>query len=141
MTRRRFYLSTGKDRGPEIEWIVRRLQAEGWERTFDWGAALGQSPDNYAEVAAAELDGVRDADVLVALLPGGYGTHVEMGYALALKKPVILHAPDQETLATPYPCIFHYHADVKLFVSSPIDIDGILSFMRESVEQSSEPTM
>jgi hypothetical protein len=30
---------------------------------------------------------VRDADVLIVLLPGGYGTHVEIGAALALEKP------------------------------------------------------
>ena len=49
-------------------------------------------PDGYADTALAEIAAVREADVLVVLLPGGYGTHVEIGAALALGKPVILHA-------------------------------------------------
>jgi Nucleoside 2-deoxyribosyltransferase len=74
------------------------------------------SSDEYGKIALAELKGVRDADVLVVMLPGGFGTHVEIGAALALGKPVIVHAPDRKTLATPYPCVFHYHPRVKLFV-------------------------
>jgi len=56
------------------------------------------------------------------LLPGGYGTHVEIGAALALGKPVILHAPDRKTLDSPYPCPFHHHPNVKLLISEEIDI-------------------
>ena len=77
----------------------------------------------------AELAAVRDADILIVLLPGGFGTHVEIGAALALGKPVILHAPDRKTLDTPYPCIFHYHPGVKLLVSEVLDIDQILACM------------
>jgi hypothetical protein len=77
------------------------LKAHGWERTFDW-TDQDYGPERYADVALAELAGVRDADVLIVLLPGGYGTHVEIGAALALGKPVILHAPDRKTLETPY---------------------------------------
>ena len=69
---------------------------------------------------------MRDADVLLVLLPGGYGTHVEIGVALALEKPVILHAPNRETLAAPYPCIFHYHPGVTLLVSEILDVDAVL---------------
>jgi nucleoside 2-deoxyribosyltransferase len=61
------------------------------------------------------------------LLPGEYGTHVEIGAALALGKPVILHAPDQKTLDTPYPCAFHYHPGVKLLISEVLDVDAILA--------------
>ena len=77
----------------------------------------------------AEMAAVREADVLVVLLPGGYGTHVEIGAALALGKPVILHAPDRKTLDAPYPCVFHYHPRVKLLVSEVLDVDEVLACM------------
>ena len=76
----------------------------------------------YSEIALKELKGVEEADVLIVLLPGGYGTHVEIGAALARGKPVILHAPDRKTLDSPYPCPFHYHPNVKLLISEEIDI-------------------
>ena len=70
-----------------------------------------------------------EADVLIVLLPGGHGTHVEIGAALALGKPVILHAPDRKTLDAPYPCPFHYHPKVKLLVSEDMDVEAVLACM------------
>jgi hypothetical protein len=61
------------------------------------------------------------------MLPDGFGTHVEIGAALALGKPVILHAPDRKTLETPYPCVFHYHPGVKILISEVPDVDAILA--------------
>ena len=126
---KRFYFSTRKDRGAEAGALLAALKARGWERTFDWNEHRGSRTEQYADLAVAELTGVRDADVLIVLLPGGFGTHVEIGAALALGKPVILHAPDQKTLETPYPCIFHHHPGVTLLISESIDVDVLLTCM------------
>jgi len=123
---KRFYLATRKDRSEQAASLLEALKARGWERTFVWTAQDETTTDGYGEVALKELAGVREADVLIVLLPGGYGTHVEIGAALALGKPVILHAPDHKTLETPYPCIFHYHPGVKILVSKDLDVDVIL---------------
>ena len=80
-------------------------------------------------MADQELEAVKNADVLIVLLPGGFGTHVEIGAALALGKPVILHAPDYETLNKPYRCVFHYHPRVKLIVSDLITPETILAVL------------
>jgi len=124
---KRFYLATRKDRSNEANELSHALQAQGWERTYKWTALDPMKTDDFAEVALKEIAGVRDADVLIVLLPGGFGTHVEIGAALALGKPVILLAPDQKTLETPYRCIFHYHPAVKLLVSETVDIAAILA--------------
>jgi nucleoside 2-deoxyribosyltransferase len=124
---KRFYLSTQKDRASQAEALLEALKAEGWERTFDWVGQGNIGPDRYADTATAELQGVREADVVIVLLPGGRGTHVEIGAALALGKPVILHSPDRETLDTPYPCVFHYHPLVKLLVSETLLVDAVLA--------------
>src|ERR1035437_6720519 len=124
-----FYLSTRKDRSAQAAALLEALAARGWERTLDWTDQSNVGPDGYSDTALAEIAAVRAADALVVLLPGGYGTHVEIGAALALGKPVILHAPDRKTLDTPYPCIFHYHPGVKLLVSEVLDIDQILACM------------
>jgi nucleoside 2-deoxyribosyltransferase len=128
---KRFYLATRKDRSEQAAPLLEALKAQGWERTFIWTALDEASTDGYGEVAQKELAGVRDADVLIVLLPGGFGTHVEIGAALALDKPVILHAPDRETLEKPYPCIFHHHPGVTLLVSETPEVDTILACMSE----------
>lgn len=66
---------------------------------------------------------------LVTRKDGGYGTHVDIGAALALGKPVILHVPDRKTLDMPYPCIFHYHPLIKLLVSEVLNIHEVLACM------------
>jgi nucleoside 2-deoxyribosyltransferase len=130
---KRFYLATRKDRGNEADALSAELKAHGWERTYTWTALDPAKTDDFAEVALKEIAGVRDADVLIVLLPGGFGTHVEIGAALALGKPVILHAPDQKTLETPYRCIFHHHPGVKILISETLDIATVLACLPQRV--------
>src|SRR5260370_27533871 len=92
---KRFYVSSRKDRSAQADALSEVLKARGWKRTYEWTAQDGKDPDGHAEIAIKELEGVREADVLVVLLPGGYGTHVEIGAALPLGKTVIIHSPDQ----------------------------------------------
>lgn len=123
----KFYLSTGKDRLDQATPLLDALKEHGWKQTFAWSSQDALNPAGYADIAEAELAGVRSADVLIVLLPGGFGTHVEIGVALALGKPVVIHSPDQKTLNTPYACVFHYHRLVRLFVSESVDIVSILA--------------
>lgn len=88
-----FNLSTGKDRRAEGAALTKALKALGWECSFSWTALQDANPDQYPEIAKAEIAGVRDADVLLVLLPGGYGTHAEIGAALAVGRPVITTHP------------------------------------------------
>jgi nucleoside 2-deoxyribosyltransferase len=124
---RRFYLSTQKDHNAELAPLLEALRNKGWERTFDWAGRKASSESEYADLAMAEIAGIRDADVVIVILPGGRGTHVEIGVALALGKPIILHAPNRKTLETPYPCAFHYHPTVRLLFSEPLEVDGLLA--------------
>src|SRR5437879_13345187 len=123
----RFYVSTRKDRLDQGASLLDALKANGWKQTITWTDQDPHNPTGYADIAQAELAGVREADVLIVLLPGGFGTHVEIGAALALEKPVILHSPDEKTLEDPYRCPFHYHPSVRLFVSPNPDIDAIIA--------------
>jgi nucleoside 2-deoxyribosyltransferase len=124
---KRFYLATRRDRADEANAISAALHSHGWERTLTWSAQEGVGPAAHSELAQAELRAVAVADVLIVMLPGGYGTHVEIGAALALGKPVILHAANRKVLETPYPCVFHYHPGIKLLVSESLSIDELLS--------------
>jgi nucleoside 2-deoxyribosyltransferase len=126
---KRFYLATRKDRATEADAISNELKDYGWERTLTWSDQAHADSESHAALAQAELRAVTEADVLIVMLPGGYGTHVEIGAALALGKPIVLHAPDQKTLETPYPCVFHYHPRIKLLVSESLNIKALLACM------------
>lgn len=123
-----YYLATRKDRASEANSIEEALKPHGWERTLTWSDQEGATHAAYADLAQAELRAIHEADVLIAMLPGGFGTHVEIGAALALGKPVILHSPDRKTLETPYPCVFHYHPGVKLLIGV-LELDALLACM------------
>jgi nucleoside 2-deoxyribosyltransferase len=122
-----FYLSTQKDRNAEAFPLLEALRTNGWERTFDWADREASNESEYADLAVAEIAGIRDADVVIVILPGGRGTHVEIGAALAMGKPVFIHAPNRKILETPYPCAFHYHPTVKLLFSERLDVEGLVA--------------
>src|SRR6267143_5284324 len=127
---KRFFVSARKDRSAEADALSTELKRRVWQRTYEWNALDGETLEELAKFAIAEMDGVRKADVLIVLLPGGFGTHVEIGAALALGKPVVLHAPDPETLEKPYRCVFHYHPGVKLLVSKELNVNEVIAGMQ-----------
>lgn len=61
--------------------------------TYDWAKMYKRSiPPSPIDM----LQAVRAADVIVVLLPGGRGAHVELGVALGLHKKIILVQPSLE---------------------------------------------
>ncbi len=118
----RFYIASKIENGEAVTRLATRLKAAGHIQTYDW-AVHGPvfKPDKTADqnvwamrsVATAEMSGVSSADVVIALLPGGRGTHVEIGAAIALAKLVILCGDFEKEMTGkgdyPWPCAFYYH--------------------------------
>lgn len=88
----------------------------GHEITYDWtlhGSVKSVSKERLREVAALELDGVSKADFVVVLLPGGYGTHIELGFSIATGKKIFLHCEDPLVFELgPQTNVFYHHPDV-----------------------------
>jgi len=100
------------------------LLAAGWEITYDWtvhGSVRGPdvSREQVADVADREVDGVLLAQVVVVLLPGGRGAHVELGVALACaigdgNRVVIWSStPDVDFGTTEATSAFYHHPGVE----------------------------
>jgi hypothetical protein len=89
----------------------------GYELTFDW-TVYPFIPDPYVlhTVATREIDAVKAADFVVVILPGGRGTHIELGAALAHAKPVFVVAPHPQQLLDwqGLPVPFYYHSSVQV---------------------------
>ena len=68
--------------------------------------------ERMSEVAFNELRAVRDAELVVARLPGGQGTHTELGVALATRsnKRIILWSETGDEFAFDNrTCTFYFH--------------------------------
>jgi nucleoside 2-deoxyribosyltransferase len=116
----RFYLASGLPNAERAKSFIAALEDKGYVNTYNWAThgSLQSAPELWNEVAQKEVQGVRSADFLVVLVPGGRGTHVEIGIALGLDFPIYLVAESAEQLDTgsQYTCIFYNHPNItKLF--------------------------
>lgn len=88
----KLYIATSYNRAAEHNRLRDLLAEHGHTLTYDW-TPHGPFVDSADVIAtgSAELRGVLDAEVLVVLLPGGPGTHLELGVGLGVYMPIILH--------------------------------------------------
>lgn len=112
----KFYIATSLSRA-EAHRIVRdALKACGHEISYDWtlhGSVKSVSKERLREVALLELDGVSEADFVIVLLPGGNGTHLELGFSIARGKRVFLHTEDSLAFELgPQTNAFYHHPDI-----------------------------
>lgn len=138
------YIATRLERANDHRMLAHALRAGGAVITYDWtlhGSVQEEGAARITQVAVAEADGVADADAVVVLLPGGRGTHAELGMAVALGKPVIVHAENETELldACAKTCAFYHHPNV-IHVRTPwplcfVDIhDAIVEGLARSAE-------
>jgi nucleoside 2-deoxyribosyltransferase len=108
-----FYLATRLENIETAKAVIETLQSRGLVCTYDWtthGPVWAGGKERLEEVAIKELGGVFDADVVIVILPGGRGTHVEMGFAMGLGKPIILVGDGRNFEAHEGTCAF-YHCE------------------------------
>jgi hypothetical protein len=119
----KFYIASKLENAPAVRSLRDRLLTLGWSVTYDWtvhGSVQREGADVIQIVALAEAAGVEAADVVIVLLPGGRGTHTELGMAIALKKKIVLcgllerdFGDDGNTVA------FYHHPQVQFFHHNP----------------------
>lgn len=107
----KFYIATRLENYAKHNELRDMLVADGHEITYDWtvhGPVWRNGMKAIRDVALLERGGVRDADFVAALLPGGRGTHAEIGMALAYEKFVFATGPAEMFGATPETCAFYH---------------------------------
>lgn len=97
---RRFYVASSFRNIVNVRYVAQTLESKGYVNTYDWtqnASVRGAGAVTVGELRSIgqhERDAVMSADVVVILLPGGKGTHVELGIAIAQGTRTILHSPD-----------------------------------------------
>lgn len=110
-----YYIATTLTNVDQYEFALNIFRPDGWELTYDWRTVGKVEDDNMRPIIAMrEQDAIIESFLVLMLLPAGRGTHVEMGMAIAYRKPVILLAETDEQLFGDYgfpPC-FYRHPNV-----------------------------
>ncbi|MDJ0319958.1 hypothetical protein [Pseudarthrobacter sp. PS3-L1] len=94
---KRFYVASSFRNIATVRYVAQALESKGYVNTYDWtqnasvGGAGAITLSDLRSIGQHEKDAVKDADVVVILLPGGKGTHVELGIAIAHGRRIILH--------------------------------------------------
>ena len=115
----RFYIATGLPNAWRASTLAEVLKRRGHEHTYDWtvhGDIRREGELRMGEVAFNELRAVRDAELVVVLLPGGSGTHTELGVAIATRgnKRIILWSEEgDEFNFDERACTFYFHPSIE----------------------------
>jgi len=118
----KYYIASGVSNAAKVNLAAAALTAAGHTRTYDWtthGDVSKETADRKREIAALESRGVAEADLVVLLLPGRFGTHAELGIALATSenKRILLWSES----SAPFDgaegfCVFYHHPAVERVV-------------------------
>jgi hypothetical protein len=117
-----YYVASGVSNAEKVNLAAAALTAAGHTRTYDWtthGDVSKETSNRKREIAALESRGVTEAELVVLLLPGRFGTHAELGIALATSenKRILLWSES----SAPFDgaegfCVFYHHPAVERVV-------------------------
>lgn len=115
----KYYIATRLDRADAHREMRAMMDELGHDLTYDsttHGSVFEGGPDVMREIGRREMRGVLDAELVIVMLPGGRGTHIEMGMALAAGKHVLLQVdPAGERDALEKPCSFYHMSAAWMF--------------------------
>lgn len=132
--RKNFYIATGLTRIKEHNLVRDALLAKDWKITYDWtshGSVKKTSFNRLKDVGFKMAKGIFDADVVIVLLPGGRGTHTELGMAIAKNKRIFIHAESSDYFSLCDETIAFYHLENIFHLTCPlVEIVNVLESLR-----------
>jgi len=127
----KYYIATSLLRAREHNTVRDALNLLGHEISYDWtshGSVKSTSKERLQEVAVLELNGIAASDFILVLLPGGNGTHLELGFAIASGKKVFLHSEDPMLFELgPQTNAFYHHPAVEQLCCPLAEIASAIS--------------
>lgn len=96
----KFYVASSFRNIEAVNYVTNQLIDKGYLHTYDWTrnekAKEEQTTtlEDLIEIGQSEKEAVMESDFVVVLLPGGKGTHIELGIALGQKKKIFLYSQD-----------------------------------------------
>lgn len=122
----KIYIASGLENKDRTAKLMGELRIKGHEITYDWtshGDVRERGETVMRDTAKNEIQGIIDAELFIVLLPGGKGTHTELGAALATRenKRIWLWAETPESFGSgSNTCVFYHHPSITL-LSCPFE--------------------
>ena len=93
----KFYLASGFQNKKAVNYVSEKLIAAGCVHTYDWTKNDRASTlEELKVIGEAEKNAIVESDVVVILLPGGKGSHIELGIAIGQRKKIVLYSADEK---------------------------------------------
>jgi nucleoside 2-deoxyribosyltransferase len=88
-----FYIASSFSNITRVRELAAFLKEHGFQQTYDWTAnSRAEDVGELRSIGEAEFAAVEEADFVIILLPGGKGSHIELGLALGFGKRVYLYS-------------------------------------------------
>jgi nucleoside 2-deoxyribosyltransferase len=126
----KFYVGSGLQNRDQVREVARKLQVIGWNQTYDW--TQNERANNIEDlmlIGTLEKEAIKDADYTIILLPGGKGSHIELGMAIALEKQIFLYSPHGEAMDMETTSTFYHLPEVNICTGT---IDELISAIQEN---------
>jgi nucleoside 2-deoxyribosyltransferase len=101
-TMEKFYVASSFKNIDAVRYVSKQLINKGYIHTYDWTKnekARNERTSTFKDlkdIGQKEKNAVLEADFIIILLPGGKGTHIELGIALGQGKRIFLYSPNEE---------------------------------------------
>lgn len=129
----KYYVASGVANAPRVNTVAAVLDEKGFERTYNWtthGSVADAPDDTKRTVAGKEAAAVMEAELVVVLLPGRFGTHVEIGLAIATieNKRILLWSETEAPFSGADGfCVFYHHPAIERMACS---FEELLSYLK-----------
>lgn len=119
------YVAGGLQNIDMVRQVQKAVRDLGGVINYDWTehGSIAHLPDVWAAASAAEIEAASTCDLLIVCLPGGRGTHAEIGLALGGRaQEVIITGPTGDF------CLFYHATKVRLIpLLSSSDVSAALA--------------
>ena len=118
----KFYVASGVSNAARVNQAAAVLEQNGHIRTYDWtknGDVSAASDEKKQFVAESEASAVAESELVVLLLPGRFGTHAELGIAIAThanKRILLFSETDAPFTGESGFCVFYRHPCIERVV-------------------------
>lgn len=112
----KFYVASSFQNMQKVRILSSKLEEIGLQQTYDWTQNEKTVINiDLREIGIKEKEAVKGCDLFILLLPGGKGSHTELGIAIGSGvKKIYIYTPDsvsEDTLAT----TFYHLPEVEIF--------------------------
>lgn len=96
----KFYVASSFKNIDAVHYVTDHLKSKGYIHTYDWtknAKAKTEKTSTFEdlkEIGQLEKNAEVESDLVIVLLPGGKGTHIELGIALGIGKRIFLYSPE-----------------------------------------------